>query len=195
MQKFNLTVASIPKKFVWFRVAKVGTRSTLAALRNGVENFDIEQGFAVPYDASDYKNYFKFAFVRNPYERIISGWNDKIVLGNKGGMINSKEMKKNLNFDYFIKWLSDQNMQEVNIHFRPQSYLLPVDLDFLGHIESFATDLSFVLNEIGIDISGSVPHRNKKLHASSNEIISKSSKIIIQDLFSEDFERFGYKYD
>ena len=59
----NMTVGVVAKRYIWFRVAKCGTRSTLALLREVSTKFEIEQDFGVSYDPSRYLDYYKFAFV------------------------------------------------------------------------------------------------------------------------------------
>ena len=192
-QRFNLTIGLAPKKFVWFRIAKCGTRSTLAALREYVTDFDIEQGFKIRYSSEQYSDYFKFTFVRDPYSRIVSAWNDKILLGNSGGgKFDSDLVNRIQDFRFFVDWLIDQDPKTVNIHFRPQALLVSEEVDFVGRMENFNEDLPNVLKEIGISPLHKVPHRNRK-NLSRKEILG-SGRVLnaITDYYSLDFERFDY---
>lgn len=70
------------KKFMWFRVAKVGTRAILAHLkRNRVE---LAAGHAnnVYCLPPHFRDCYKFAFVRNPWDRLVSCWLNKVVNSN-----------------------------------------------------------------------------------------------------------------
>src|SRR5690606_774943 len=66
-------------KALWFRVYKVGTRTIDHQLKTGGDKRDYIYSSAVSYLPSMYKDYFKFAFVRNPIDRFLSGWKDKVI--------------------------------------------------------------------------------------------------------------------
>lgn len=69
--QYNLTI-SHESKFIWFRVAKVGTRTILNHLRKSNVSLDVEHASFIHYPVKSYENYFKFAFVRNPWGRLVS---------------------------------------------------------------------------------------------------------------------------
>ena len=75
---YNLTI-SHAKKFLWYRVAKVGTRTILHHLKKQNVSLDVEHASFIRYTPSLYHDYFKFAFVRNPWDRVVSCWAEKIL--------------------------------------------------------------------------------------------------------------------
>lgn len=192
--RFNFTIGCVPVKFVWFRVAKCGTRSTLKLLRQHVTEFQIEQGFNRCYPRKKLLDYTKFSVVRNPYTRIVSAWNDKIRLDNPSGLCLTEGQKTKLqDFDYFVEWLVDQPKRTANIHLRPQSLLVPNDVHEIGHIENFDHDLCRILKRAGFPDIKEVPHINawpapKETHQFNARILK-----LLNDYFESDFERFGYK--
>lgn len=192
--RFNFTIGCVPVKFVWFRVAKCGTRSTLKLLRQHVTEFQIEQGFNRCYPRKKLLDYTKFSVVRNPYTRIVSAWNDKIRLDNPSGLCLTEGQKTKLqDFDYFVEWLVDQPKRTANIHLRPQSLLVPNDVHEIGHIENFDHDLCRILKRAGFPGIKEVPHINawpapKETHQFNARILK-----LLNDYFESDFERFGYK--
>lgn len=192
--RFNFTIGCVPVKFVWFRVAKCGTRSTLKLLRQHVTEFQIEQGFNRCYPRKKLLDYTKFSVVRNPYTRIVSAWNDKIRLDNPSGLCLTEGQKTKLqDFDYFVEWLVDQPKRTANIHLRPQSLLVPNDVHEIGHIENFDHDLYRILKRAGFPGIKEVPHINawpapKETHQFNARILK-----LLNDYFESDFERFGYK--
>jgi len=75
INNFNIT-QSDSYKYVWFRTAKCGTRSILQFLEN---NTDVDLSkYEVQFDNS-WKDYFKFAIVRNPWYRLVSCWKNKVI--------------------------------------------------------------------------------------------------------------------
>jgi hypothetical protein len=192
--RFNLTIGCVPVKFIWFRVAKCGTRSTLKLLRQHVTEFQIEQGFNRRYPRKELLDYKKFSVVRNPYTRIVSGWNDKIRLDNRGGLFVTEGQKKKLqDFDYFVEWLVDQPKRTANIHLRPQSLLVPHDVHEIGHVENLDRDLCHILKRAGFPNIKEVPHINAKWAPKETYQFNARILKLLNDYFESDFERFGYK--
>ncbi|EBA03499.1 hypothetical protein RB2150_02549 [Rhodobacteraceae bacterium HTCC2150] len=189
----NMTVGVVEKQYVWFRVAKCGTRSTLALLREVSTKFEIEQDFGVTYDPSRYLDYYKFAFVRNPLDRIQSGWKDKIVNRAPGGGKYSESLFKRLmDFDFFIDWLLDQDPLTINIHFRRQTLLIPHDVDFVGRMGNFTNDINCILAELGVKGSYKIPHNNKAIETNSQLSLSSSTLKKIITYYEPDYSRFDY---
>jgi hypothetical protein len=191
---FNMTIANGPSKFIWFRVAKTGTRSTLAVLRDQGAKFSLEQGYKVPYDSNDFFGYFKFSFVRNPYSRLVSAWQDKIVNGGRGGgKFEPGEREKLSSFDRFLDWVAGQDPVSINNHYRPQALLIPDKIDVIGRFENYGTDLFRIIREIGLPILDEIPHRNRQLMPTGHSRWTKRQLDIVSEYYRADFERFGYE--
>lgn len=191
---YTLTAASIPSKFVWIQVAKTGTRSVISVLRKNISTFDLEESYREQLPPAKYADHFKFTFVRNPYDRLISGWMDKIVNGAPGGGVRDEKLRERLrDLDVFVDWLTDHDPADLNIHFRPQTLLVPEEVDFVGRTESLTQDLRLVLSHIGLPKGISIPHRNK---SGSDPVLLRDAKPGTFDkvnrLLEPDFKRFGY---
>ena len=191
--RYNITVGKTPTKFVWFRVAKTGTQSTMAILRENVREFEIEKGYRVKYTPKRYSDYFKFSFVRNPFARIVSAWNDKIIRGmTGGGKFCSEDLNRFRKFEFFLDWLKDQDPTTVNIHYRPQTLLIPEEIDFIGRLENVEIDMRHVLGNLGIETECEVPHRNRSNSPGLEKVASKSAMDAIRRYYELDFARFSY---
>ena len=95
-------------------------------------------------------------------------------------------------------------------HWRPQSDLLMfnlIDYDHIGQIENFAQDLDPLFDRFGSEAESLRPLSSQKLNAtgvSGTDARNQQRKAIplprltlasvrlIQDLYAEDFSRFGY---
>lgn len=192
--RYNITTGCRPSPFIWFRVAKTGTRTVLNVLRDEGVGFDIEQGHHEPAPRSAYPEHFSFTFVRNPYARLISGWTDKVINEAPGGGLKAVTFPERLrDFDQFVAWLVDQDPAAINIHFRPQSFLVPAEVDFIGRTETLAHDLGAVLSRIGLQADRKIPRKNASGPSPlSMRDVTPRTRDSIDRLYRPDFERFGY---
>jgi len=191
---FNMTIGTKPVKFVWFRVAKCGTRSTLKLLRDYGATYEINHVFQKPYPRKKLAEYATFGIVRNPYTRLASAWNDKIALNNPGFYkVGEAEKTKMQDFAYFVDWLVDQGPRKINIHFRRQSLLVPQDVDYIGHMENFDHDLRRILKKVGFSNIGEIPHHNRNPGPELNSLYTPRILRLVNDYYARDFFRFHYE--
>lgn len=185
---YNITACEEPK-FIWFRVAKVGTRSILAILR---EHVDLSiSGFNIPFEAKKSKKYFKFAFVRNPWDRVVSCYSNKVV-AEKGTPYKECFGK---DFDFFVDFIDKQDLTTSDIHIRLQSTIIPLnDVDFIGRFERFAEDLRSVLDTLGL-YDAEIVHRNRSVHAHYSTYYTDRTRKIIAKKYKQDIETFGYVFE
>ena len=96
-------------------------------------------------------------------------------------------------FDQFVAWLLDQDPAAINIHFRPQSFLVPAEVDFIGRTETLAHDLGAVLSRIGLQADRKIPRKNASGPSPlSMRDVTPRTRDSIDHLYRPDFERFGY---
>lgn len=117
--RYNLSICDNPK-FIWFRNAKVATRSTFNVFEDAGLEFVADSAFKCHYPPQAYKDYFKFAFVRNPWDRFVSGWLNKVI--RKNAFKLAPDLYEELQeFDRFVTYCSKFNLDTWNSHFRRQS--------------------------------------------------------------------------
>ena len=74
---YNLSI-SHEHRFVWFRNAKVATRTILSFLEQQQTDGELLSPSLVPYPTAAFSDYYKFVLVRHPLDRFISAWQDKV---------------------------------------------------------------------------------------------------------------------
>ena len=198
-KKYNLTISE-KYNFVWYRVAKVGTRSILNNFRT--LNIPLSAYHSVscylPY--MQYKNYFKFAFARDPLNRFISAWKDKILnlnLRKNHFNLDSNQIEKMNDINYFIDcFIFDKKLFQKDIHFSHQSDLIDLNnIDFIGRLENFESDHNFLLKRLNIKTSNTkIVHKNKttESHTDSIKSISRVNREKLINHYHKDFSIFGY---
>jgi hypothetical protein len=137
-------------------------------------------------------SYFKFGFVRNPYDRVVSGFfyyggcsPELIHAGTRGpsGPVHEEIRNK------FESWVS----QGVNM--RAQVPLLcdgqgSIILDFVGRHENLDRDMQFVGETLGHRCA--VPHLNSTQHRPWGEYYTEKARSEVRDQFLMDFQKLGY---
>ena len=153
-------------------------------------------------------NYFRFAVVRNPYKRIFSAWQSKLLLQ------EPLQIKNYLNeefFNYKIKSIADlakafelfleylANREAPNFldsHWTPQAVLLCPEIisyNQIAQIECLGPLVSALTKIIGPDAPTPFSFQtNESLISYAPNLITDKAAEIIQSLYAIDFEQFGY---
>ena len=183
-----LAIPSTEKKFVWFLVPKTATRSQKAILG---PHLDTDKELMVPYDEK-YDDYFKWAFVRNPYDRLVSVWMDKTQGSPCKGIEGFVDLE-GISFHEFVNnVVMSEDLETTDRHLRLQSSLMPVDkMDFIGRFEKLPNDFDIVLFK-----SGLFPKKLGKLNHSPHYHYSRYYDNELIELvylkYKKDFDTFGY---
>ena len=191
--RYNLTISET-KNFIWFRVAKVGTRTIMHLLVDAGVELSAEHSNDCYYPVNLYKDYFKFGFVRNPWDRIVSCWLDKIV--SKNAFRFSQEQHEELQtFEKFVDYVRDNvDLEYGNRHMRLQSRLIDLNqVDYLGRFESFSADLQEVMRIL--DIEGEIKTRNASQREKDyRTYYSDRVKEKVAELYKRDIQLFNYEF-
>ena len=130
-----------------------------------------------PYRDWRFHNYFTFMFVREPLERLVSAYRDKLLenpwnLGIDGRIAqkyrpheyNVSVKRYSITFTEFIRYVLDERAagRELDRHWIPQSELCRVckhRYDFIGHYETLHKDAEFVVDKLKSRIQDSEQRR------------------------------------
>jgi hypothetical protein len=137
-----------------------------------------------------FENYFKFAFVRNPYQRVLSEYfwlNQKRL---------NKEKTSPENFSKFIDEFysiidKDHKLTQYEYLYDENENLI---VDFIGRIESFDQDFTKVTKKFGkVIIAKPYNMSRQKKDINQDLYLTEENKEKIYNLFKIDFETFGYE--
>ncbi|MGA8846305.1 MAG: sulfotransferase family protein [Nocardioides sp.] len=193
-RRYNLTI-SHAHRFLWFRVAKVGTRTMLSHFeRTGVE-LDVEHAMRIRYPVAAFDDYYKFAFVRHPLDRFVSAWRDKVVGFNYFGF-EPDELQRMQQIEAFAQWVAAQDLEDpalIDQHLVLQSRAVDLtQVDHLGRLESFAEDFAVVCRRLGLPEPVAEDRRNQTAHLGRPEV-SDEVREQVADLYRLDFQVLGYR--
>jgi hypothetical protein len=143
------------------------------------------------YDAAAWK----FAFVRNPWDRAVS----LFAFLKRRGLLDEGET-----FADFARRLQERRHDPVGLYTarrlswcNPQvEFLRGFDgqpaADFIGRFESLGEDLAVVARKLGLAIG--LMHLNAERHEHYREMYDDTTRALVGEAYAEDIETFGYKF-
>lgn len=137
-----------------------------------------------------FNRYFKFGFVRNPWDRVVSLYERKEAM----------ELRNKMTFEQFVEWI--QYSSSTCVHSSPHRYQLDwfvdangeVIADFIGRFERLEEDWAFVAKKLGI--TATLPHSRANRRARHyTEYFNDRTRAVIAEKFRVDIEAFGYQFE
>jgi hypothetical protein len=206
-------IVSESLKFVFVAIPKTGTHSIRRALRPHMSDDDMEQvrlfeekAFPIPelanlrhghislaqlkphLDPSKFDTYFKFAFVRNPFDRFVSYC---AFMTRKGGEFEKDPRR--------IMWyiLRDPGPRS-HILFQPQSsFVADSDghllTDYIGRVETMQDSFDKVCDRIGIP-RAELEKTNESKRSDYRQYYDDALRDGVAKLYARDLELFGYEF-
>ena len=158
--------------------------------------------------------YYKFLFVRNPFEKLLSAFENKFVAKRwEAGLVRlySKEVvdnfkrfhpnsDDNVTFTKFIYYVAGVGFNKES-HWKTYYKLcLPCDIhyDFIGHFDHMPEEAAYILRQTGMDQVAKFPEFLN--HDTTSEIfrnyaqIPKAKIFELAEAFRQDLEMFSYGF-
>ena len=170
--------------------------------------FNARPAWHTPYDwyhriaPQQCRDYFTFAFVRNPWDRCVSAFH--YLLGEGAPRRDSEWhefIKEFSGFESFVTdWLSPENANK-HLIFTPQYRFITnkfgvIDLDYIGRFESFSADMKKVLDRVkgsSKEIE-SIPVKNASARGDYRNYYTDKTKAIVGEVYAKDIELFEYSF-
>lgn len=185
-------------KFIFIHIQRTGGSSIISSLKNELEN-DLEivsQHGNAKADPKDllikYHYYFKFGFVRNPWDRIFSWYS----LLQKGNPVSIEEEKNR--FEYFLlnEFIEDEK-NDPYFHFNQLDYFKNNEgklvIQRIGRFENYHHDFKNICENIGLPNIQIVKH-NATSPKNYRDFYTSNTKGFISEKCKEDIEYFSYSF-
>jgi hypothetical protein len=172
--------------YTWFRIPKNGTHSIMEVL-NAHAPPDISSS-DVPYFSKRHREKFKFCIIRNPWDRLVSVYCNKV------------EMKLmypecwDRDFAYFIDFVSRQDLMRCDGHIRLQTAMFPAnDIDYIARIENFESDIADLIQtlfnrHVVVPKLGVIDHEDYRVYYTA------ALRSQVGQLYNADIEFGGYEF-
>ena len=128
--------------------------------------------------------HFSFSFVRNPFDRLIAAYNNKVLEIQEPPLpMLQMGIKHGMPFGDFLKVLVDTPLDKFDVHVIPQSELLcignkivPKFVGQVEHINEHWDRLRSIVSRHGIELMESLPQKN----------VRRNERSSLQNYFNED---------
>ena len=137
-------------------------------------------------DAEIFDSFFKFTFVRNPWDWQVSLYHYILEHPENQGHAETKEMGSFRNFVFSREKLS---FTQTSCLVDENGNLL---VDFVGKFENLDEDFRSICQKVGI--SARLPHINKSKRTDYRDYYDAETREVTARLYAEDIERFGYTF-
>ena len=184
--------------------AKVATSS----IKNYFETQNI-QIVKCPYPKpNEYKNYFSFSFVRNPWDRMVSLYCNKILSPNTvdintGVGVCFKRFGDtfypDMSFSKFVKKIVSLDHTNLDAHIYPQHWKTcatgtqDIILDFVGKFENLNKDWLHVCKTSGLPFK-KLERKNQRKRYHYSYYYDTEIKNIVSEYWSTDINLFNYTF-
>ena len=190
------------KKFIWIAVPRVAsTTINLQLIKLGASllgyKHETYRASLMRSGSPTGHDYFSFAFVRNPWERVIS-------MSRQSGPIRARTPcsaieKERIRITNFVKNLDEYAKSDPGDVFTisQTDYLRnlhgEIDMDYIGRFENLQEDFDHVCGLIGYEIQ-QLEHHNKSNEYLYRELYTDEARDIIYQRYEDDIRNFGYEF-
>jgi hypothetical protein len=206
-------IISHAKKFIFFAVPKTGTHAVreLLSPHKGPDDWEQQTLFGeqllpipeiakiqhghisaqqiAPYlDVSIWQNYFKFAIVRNPFDRFISIC---FFLNRKNPMFVETPLQ------WMKSAIKVQRFRQ-RILVKPQYQQLidgqgNIAMDYVGRYETLQESVDEICQQLQLETTP-LQKRNTSEHSEYREYYDDELRSAVENIYQEDLRRFNYSY-
>ena len=134
-----------------------------------------------------YNGLFKFAFVRNPWDLLVSLYN---FIPSRPNHRYQKRVAQMTFAEFVEAWTKRPEIRQASRITDMRGNCL---IDFVGYFESISEDFTTVCNRVGV--APPLPRDNRSRHSDYRESYDDRLQQLVADRLAEDIQFFGYEFD
>ena len=202
------------RKFIFIHIPKTAGQSVTKALRPHAlwphqrviqrlgrhlgcrakyDHYDLKQGqmnvagYQYFLSPDTFEKYFSFAFVRNPWDRMLSTY--AFTKKRPGSPFYDVAIKGSLD-DFIAAHREVGVIQQIDFL---RGHAGDFDVQFIGRFERLAEDIADVGRRLGVTLR--LPHKNASSHRDYRESYTRWGRDAVAEIAQDDINSFGYSFD
>lgn len=187
------------KPFIFIHIQKTAGKSIRHALglKGGADHRSAKT-LQQELDENIWNNSFKFAYVRNPWDRLVSAYFYRVQGGN-GSMEDRKRAEIYPDtFQVFCEQIHRfQSLENESMFICQKDWITDGEsnqiIDFVGRVENIQDDFNLIcdsLNRAHIEL----PHINQSTHKSYRDIYNETTRKLVASAYQKDIDYFKYTF-
>jgi len=192
------------KKFIFIDICKTAGTSINKTFskkykcigkHHSITNIVGDFSFCTNLTKEQIDKYFKFTFVRNPYDRIVSLW-----------LWGVKSTYKEYNFKQFVLGIKNKKFDDHNfVRYIPMVDWLcdksgKIRVDYIGRYENLEDDFAKVckkvkVNKLPLEKINTAEYRNRKPRKKYWEYYDDETRDVVTEIYKKDIDKFDYKFN
>ena len=176
-----------------------GTSLALSIFGELPDHYTADDYIAV-FGRRTFDAYFKFSFVRNPWDRLYSAYNflSKGGWDDKDRVWASTHLGGYTDFGDFVTRGLRQEAVLSFTHFIPQHEFVcdrhgRLLVDYLGYFETIDNDYGEICRRIGVEAA--LAHTNRSTEFDYRRHYTETTRAIVADVYQRDIDLFGYAFE
>lgn len=183
------------RKIVFYHIPKTGgTSIEHAFLGPIVESMCGRHGVRKKSVNNNYDGYFKFTFVRNPWDRLHSMWHHTHRIKRYERWVGEDERKAFLNCETFHTFVIDYLSKHVGGHFMPMHHYFEYNaFDFVGRFETLQEDFNELcsIHDLDLELPRSNSYDDKPHYT---EEYTDETIEMVRNLYRKDIDLLDYSF-
>jgi hypothetical protein len=159
--------------------------------------------YRLMFSKTQFDKMFKFTFVRNPWDRLVSAYHflEAGGIGQTDSRLAENSVLRFNGFDDFVKGFIDQNSGAMPVHFIPQYRFLCYsqtdlpEVDFIGKLETVQEDFDTICRRMGIENRLNVKNRTSSRPSDYRKSYTPQTADIVARAYRRDIELFDYRFE
>lgn len=178
----------------WFNISSIKSLSNIEELFRKIKHKTIYKTNSknhISVTSSEFKKYFKFSVVRNPYARVYS-WFRNVIRDD----FHQKHygISKDIEFyDYLSRFLVNTYMIRQQVYWL-KNFEGKIELDYIGKFEEIDTVFKYISKSLAID-NIHFPHEKKSKHIDYRDVYDHKSIDLVTKYYKDDLTFFNYSFD